>query len=71
MHGSALTLIDTIDELGKASRDAAGWHVCLDRLEAALDRKPAPADDAWKDVNRAYVKKFGREASTVGPPDGM
>lgn len=69
--GSALTLIDTIDELGKASRDAAGWHVCLDRLEAALEKKPAPPDDAWKEVNRDYVRKFGREASTMGPPDGV
>ena len=65
-----LTLIDTIDERGKASRDAAGWHVCLDRLEAAIDNAPAPDMDTWKSVNREYVEKFGPEASTIGPPEG-
>jgi uncharacterized protein YndB with AHSA1/START domain len=68
--GSVLTLIDTIDQVGKAARDAAGWHVCLDRLEAALDGKPAPPDDAWNDLNRDYVKKLGPEAATIGPPEG-
>lgn len=66
--GCELTLIDTIDERGKASRDAAGWHVCLDRLEAAVDGTPAPSSDGWKAVNREYVEKFGPEASTIGPP---
>lgn len=66
-NGSVLTLVDTIDELGKAARDGAGWHVCLDALEAALDgRKP---DVAWKAVHAEYVKKFGPEASTIGPPE--
>src|SRR4051794_15982155 len=35
-HGSsgcALTLINRFDELGKAARDGAGWHTCLDLLE--------------------------------------
>jgi uncharacterized protein YndB with AHSA1/START domain len=27
--GCTLTLLDTFDELGKAARDAAGWHECL------------------------------------------
>src|SRR6202011_971472 len=26
--GTLLTLTDTFTELGKAARDAAGWHVC-------------------------------------------
>src|SRR5436190_19411329 len=30
--GTLFTLLDTIDELGKAARDGAGWHVCLDDL---------------------------------------
>ena len=33
--GTLLTLTDTFDELGKAARDGAGWHECLDRLVAA------------------------------------
>src|SRR6201986_1735806 len=31
--GTMLTLTDTFDDLGKAARDAAGWHECLDRLD--------------------------------------
>ena len=66
-----LTLIDTIDEVGKAARDGAGWHVCLDRLEHALDGKPAShAEEQWTTVHRDYVKKFGPEAATIGPPEG-
>ena len=69
--GTVLTLIDTIDEVGKAARDGAGWHVCLDRLEHALDGKPAPhAEEQWTTVHRDYVKKFGPEAATIGPPEG-
>ena len=70
--GSVLTLIDTIDELGKAARDSAGWHVCLDRLEHALDGTPAPSmETAWPDLNKEYAKKFGRDAATIGPPEGL
>jgi len=67
--GSVLTLIDSIDERGKAARDAAGWHLCLDRLEAAVDETTAPSMERWKTVNHEYVEKFGPEASTIGPPD--
>ena len=31
---------DTIDDLGKAARDGAGWHVCLEALEHALAVAP-------------------------------
>ena len=40
--GCTLTLLDTFDELGKAARDAAGWHVCLDLLAAHLDGATEP-----------------------------
>jgi len=69
--GCTLTLIDIIDELGKAARDGAGWHVCLDALEHALDGTAAPAmPERWTAVHRDYVKKFGPEAATIGPPGG-
>jgi hypothetical protein len=29
-EGTELTLLDTLDEHGKAARDGAGWHGCLD-----------------------------------------
>jgi hypothetical protein len=40
---TVLTFTDTFDELGKAARDGAGWHVCLDRLGFALDDAESPA----------------------------
>ena len=38
--GCVLTLINRFDEIGKAARDAAGWHACLDALEASLAGVP-------------------------------
>ncbi|HEY1298752.1 MAG TPA: SRPBCC domain-containing protein [Chloroflexota bacterium] len=69
--GSILTLLDTFDEQGKAARDAAGWHVCLDALERELDGPPASASpyEGWQAVNARYVTQFGPAASTIGPPE--
>lgn len=66
-----LRLRDTIAELGKAARDGAGWHTCLDFLEAALDGKTPSftSSERWQAVHGGYVKAFGPEASTVGPPE--
>lgn len=69
--GCTLTLRDAIAELGKGARDGAGWHVCLEQLEAALDGRPtgwAPGD-RWAEVHRDYVGAFGPAAATIGPPD--
>jgi uncharacterized protein YndB with AHSA1/START domain len=68
-RGTTLTLIDTFDELGKAARDGAGWHECLDLLEAELDGNPAAfgAGERWSEVHPQYVEAFGPEASTIGP----
>jgi uncharacterized protein YndB with AHSA1/START domain len=69
--GSVLTLLDTFDEQGKAARDAAGWHVCLDALERELNGSPASAspNDDWQTLNTRYVVHFGPRASTIGPPE--
>ena len=67
--GCTLTLLDTIDEVGKAARDGAGWHVCLDALEGALDGAAGSGD--WRELKTQYQDKFGPEASTIGPPPGM
>ena len=70
--GCTLTLTDFIDELGKAARDGAGWHTCLDFLEAALDGA-APGfttGERWQAVHPGYTEAFGPEASTIGPPPG-
>jgi uncharacterized protein YndB with AHSA1/START domain len=71
--GTELTLLDTLDEHGKAARDAAGWHVCLDSLEAALngERESREQMDAWSDVHPHYVESFGPAAATIGTPEGM
>ncbi len=68
--GCVLSLTVTFPEHGKAARDAAGWHVCLDRLASvgtAASPTPLPPD-RWPQVFRGYVERLGPEASTVGPP---
>jgi hypothetical protein len=41
--GTLLIFFDTLEELGKAARDGAGWHTCLDALSAHLDGAPTLA----------------------------
>jgi uncharacterized protein YndB with AHSA1/START domain len=67
---TVLTLTDTFEELGKAARDGAGWHVCLDGLAEHLDgvAPPPDADQRWQRVHPGYVEQFGPEAATIGPP---
>ncbi|MCW2597233.1 MAG: hypothetical protein JWP39_3121 [Jatrophihabitans sp.] len=68
--GCTLTLRDSIAELGKGARDGAGWHVCLDQLEASLAGavpKWSP-EQRWTEIHPDYVAAFGPDAATVGPP---
>jgi uncharacterized protein YndB with AHSA1/START domain len=71
--GTHLTLLDTLDQRGKAARDAAGWHVCLDNLEAGLRGAPDAGEHpaSWSEVHPRYVERFGPEAATIGPPEGF
>ena len=78
--GTVLTLLDTLDQRGKAARDGAGWHTCLDALERDLADDPGDLAEAsgardemnrWKDVHGHYVESFGAEAATIGPPEGL
>jgi hypothetical protein len=62
-----LVMTQTMNEIGRAARDGAGWHVCLDALEARLDGREPPAADRWKQVHPGYVSRFGPEAATIGP----
>ena len=66
--GCTLTFTDTIETQGKAARDGAGWHVCLEALAARLDGAEPPAASRWKQVHPGYVARFGPEAATIGPP---
>jgi uncharacterized protein YndB with AHSA1/START domain len=65
---TVLHLIVTFPEHGKAARDGAGWHVCLERLESECDGTTPPAADRWRVVHARYVEALGPEASTIGPP---
>ncbi len=66
--GCVLTLINRFDEVGKAARDAAGWHACLDALEASLAGASIDTGAVWGEVHPDYVSRFGPEAATIGPP---
>lgn len=68
--GCVLTLLDTVAERGTEARTAAGWHVCLDALEAALAGAAADGP-GWADVHARYVVRLGPEASAIGPPAGL
>ncbi|MBV9256025.1 MAG: SRPBCC family protein [Actinobacteria bacterium] len=67
--GTQLTMTVVLEELGKAARDGAGWHACLDALAADLDGTQAQTpEDGWRQVNKEYIERFGPEASKIGPP---
>ena len=72
-EGAVLTLLDTLDQRGKAARDGAGWHTCLDGLEAYMRGEPGTREamGAWTKVQAHYVESFGPEAAAIGPPDGF
>lgn len=67
--GCVLSLEHTFAEQGKAARDGAGWHACLDALEARVDGRDAIDTSAvWSVVHPGYVSDFGPDASSIGPP---
>jgi uncharacterized protein YndB with AHSA1/START domain len=70
-EGTVLTFVNTFDELGRAARDAAGWHACLDLLEHHLAGEPPPWDSGqrWAELHPGYVEQLPPEASTIGPPN--
>jgi uncharacterized protein YndB with AHSA1/START domain len=70
-QGTELTLLDTLEQLGKAARDGTGWHTCMDALEASLERERDPREnlDRWHELHPAYVERFGASAATIGVPE--
>jgi uncharacterized protein YndB with AHSA1/START domain len=68
--GARLLLFDTLAERGKAARDAAGWHTCLEALGLALGGRPDGREEMgrWSEFHRHYVEAFGPEGATMGPP---
>jgi len=69
--GCWMTFLNTFDKLGKAARDAAGWHECFDLLGYHLGggRTPWTLGAHWENLHRVYVDRLGPEASTIGPPE--
>lgn len=68
--GTTFTLTHVFDERGKAARDAAGWHVCLDDLARSLQppdesTEPPPG---WEVRFDQYRRELGPEASSILPP---
>jgi uncharacterized protein YndB with AHSA1/START domain len=69
--GTLLVFTDTLEELGKAARDGAGWHECLERLVYELNGQAPPlaSADRWRQVHPQYVARLGPEAAAIGPPE--
>ncbi len=68
--GCVLSLTVTFSEHGKAARDAAGWHVCLEQLDFACAGEPPPwqPPERWRTVHAHYVSTLGPDAALIGPP---
>ena len=66
-----LVLTASFAEVGKAARDGAGWHACLDQLSEALSGVTSEhtPGSRWSLIHPHYVRVFGPEASTLGPPE--
>lgn len=68
--GTILSFSASFAEIGRAARDAAGWHTCLDVLayDLAGATPPWTQDDRWRQIHRDYVRVLGPEAAIIGPP---
>ena len=76
--GCILRLRVTFPDHGKAARDAAGWHVCLEQLGARCNgsdlscrrRRLAgrPAPERWRVVHRATWNGWGPRRRPSGRP---
>ena len=67
-NGTRLTLAHTFTELGKAARDAAGWHECLDRLLASMNGDDAPGVGRGLPRRASVVRRRARRGSVDDRP---
>jgi uncharacterized protein YndB with AHSA1/START domain len=66
--GTRLTLHHTVTDRGWLAKVAAGWHICLDVAERALDGHPigrivgdAAKQVGWDRLNAEYAERFAAE----------
>ena len=59
-----LRLTVLLDSREKAARDAAGWHVCLDRLSQCLAGRDAGGREGW----RGLYEEYQRRGAPAGAP---
>jgi uncharacterized protein YndB with AHSA1/START domain len=66
--GTRLVFLDTTSDRAHAARTAAGWHHCLDGLQADLDGTGAPEMDAsgWDALHGRYLDALGGERHVWG-----
>ena len=66
--GCRLRFTCIFDDPERAARDAAGWHVCLDRLEQHLGGAPTDAPDSAPTPNGARsTRSTSAAACRPGP----
>jgi uncharacterized protein YndB with AHSA1/START domain len=60
-EGCLLVLKETITAItNHTPRDLAGWHVCLDVIDALLDDRTIESrDEAWKAWHEKYIRAIG------------
>ncbi|WP_372869016.1 SRPBCC domain-containing protein [Planomicrobium okeanokoites] len=52
-----LRLVETIDRITpQTAKDLAGWHVCLDVIEAILDGEEINRDEGWQHWHEEYKR---------------
>jgi uncharacterized protein YndB with AHSA1/START domain len=75
-RGTRLTLSHTLEDRTWLPKVAAGWHICIDVCELALEGRPIGrivAGEArrfgWEDLNAQYAERFGVE--NTGWPERM
>jgi uncharacterized protein YndB with AHSA1/START domain len=67
--GCLLRFTVELDATEKAARDAAGWHVCLDRLEARLSGQNVTAPDSTPTREwRGHYEDYASRGLPTGAP---
>jgi uncharacterized protein YndB with AHSA1/START domain len=76
--GCRLRLVHTFDDRYKAARDGAGWHLCLQALQEALEGTPHARGgeqerhipDGWSELNDEYQRRFEIPPELATPVPG-